>query len=193
MITDSNPVFLPRQIIDGDISLKMVEPCDAEELFALTAKNRLYLRQWLPWLDLTKSVSDTKDFIAACVKQHEQKSGLQFCIRMHDEIAGMIGFHQFDWPDRSTSIGYWLSEPLQGRGIMNRSCRGLINFALEELRLNRVEIRCAVSNHRSRAIPEKFHFVHEGTIRDGEWLYDKFVDLTVYGMLARDWAKLPEA
>ena len=51
--------------------------------------------------------------------------------------------------------------------------------------LYRIEIRCAVQNEKSRAIPEKLHFTNEGTIRDGEWLYDKFVDLVIYGMLAR--------
>lgn len=191
MITNSDRVSLPCQLIDGEICLEPVQPNDAGELFALTASNRSYLRKWLPWLDLTRSVHDTKSFIEKCVSQQEQKSGLQFCIRSRDRIIGMIGFHGFDWPNYATSIGYWLSEHLQGRGIMTRSCHSLINFAFKEIRLHRVEIRCATTNCRSRAIPKKLQFVQEGIIRDGEWLYDKFVDLAVYGMLAKDWNGAP--
>jgi ribosomal-protein-serine acetyltransferase len=70
---------------------------------------------------------------------------------------------------------------------MTKSCIAYINYAFNELKLNRVEIRCAVENSKSRAIPEGLGFKNEGTIREAEWLYDHFVDHIVYGMLARDW------
>jgi ribosomal-protein-serine acetyltransferase len=44
-----------------------------------------------------------------------------------------------------------------------------------------------VKNQKSRAIPEKLGFKNEGTVRDGAWLYDKFVDLVTYRMLSREW------
>jgi len=70
---------------------------------------------------------------------------------------------------------------------MTRSCRALVDYALCELKLNRVEIRCAEKNHRSRAVPERLGFVQEGIIREAEWLYDHFVDHVVYGVLTREW------
>ena len=176
-----------NQIIDGDILLKPVECRDGEELFSLANANRFYLRQWLPWLDSTQSVKDTTKFIEESQKQLEQKSALVVGVHYHGKIAGVIGFHNFNWLNRSTTMGYWLAENLQGRGLMTRSCRDLINFAFNELKLNRVEIRCAVENARSRTIPERLGFQNEGTLRDGEWLYDRFVDLVVYGMLVREW------
>ncbi len=174
-------------VIDGEISLKPVEAQDSESLFALTTANRSYLRRWLPWVDSTKSVEDTRKFIETCVMQCDQRSALHLCIRYRGEPAGLVGFNDIDWPNRSAFIGYWLSEHLQGKGIMTRGCREAVQFGFKDLGLNRIEIRCAVENARSRAIPEKLHFSNEGTIRDGEWLYDKFVDLVIYGMLAKQW------
>jgi ribosomal-protein-serine acetyltransferase len=86
------------------------------------------------------------------------------------------------------SIGYWLAAPWQGKGIMTTACAALIDHAFKELKLHRVEIRCATGNARSRAIPERLGFVKEGVIRQGEWVNDRFLDLAVYGMLATDWA-----
>ena len=70
---------------------------------------------------------------------------------------------------------------------MTRSCKALVNFVFDEIGLNRVEIRAAVHNWKSRAIPERLGFTQEGIIRDAEWLYDHYVDHVVYGMLKREW------
>ena len=105
----------------------------------------------------------------------------------------MIGHHEVDRPNRSTSLGYWLDASHQGKGIMTASCRAMINHAFKELDLHRVVIRCATENHRSRAIPERLGFTLEGVARQSEWLYDHFVDLAVYGMLRATEQQILEA
>lgn len=59
--------------------------------------------------------------------------------------------------------------------------------AFTALELKQVQIRCALDNHVSRAIPERLGFKREGIIPQAEWLYDHFVDLVVYGMLSEEW------
>ena len=85
---------------------------------------------------------------------------------------------------RAGELGYWLSERAQGAGVMTRCVRSLTAAALGELGLHRVVIRAATGNARSRAVPERLGFDHEGTLRDAEWLHDHFVDLEVYAHLA---------
>jgi len=70
---------------------------------------------------------------------------------------------------------------------MTKACIAMIHHIFNDLHLNRVEIRCAVLNSKSRAIPERLGFSQEGTIREAEWLYDHFVDHIVYSLLAREW------
>jgi ribosomal-protein-serine acetyltransferase len=84
-------------------------------------------------------------------------------------------------------IGYWLAAPFQGRGIMTRACRAMVAYAFDTLRLQKVVIRCALGNTRSCAIPQRLGFKHEGIARQAEWLYDHFVDLNLFGMLASNW------
>ncbi|HUP80906.1 MAG TPA: GNAT family protein, partial [Pirellula sp.] len=100
--------------------------------------------------------------------------------------CGMIGFHEIDLANHAASIGYWLSSTFQGRGIMTRACRAVVDHARKDLDLNRVVIRCATENRKSRAIPERLGFHLEGIQREAEWLNDRFVDLAAYSLLKSD-------
>jgi ribosomal-protein-serine acetyltransferase len=173
--------------VGDDLEMRLLEESDAERLFALTEENRAYLRRWLPWLDDTTTVAHTQAFIRSSLEQFAEDNGFQLGIVYRRELAGVIGLHYVNRQNRKTEIGYWLAERFQGRGIMTRCCRALVDYAFKELGLNRVEIRCALENTRSRAIPERLGFTQEGVQKDAEWLYDHFVDLVMYSMLAADW------
>jgi ribosomal-protein-serine acetyltransferase len=172
--------------VTDEIELRFVEEQHAQDIFNLTDANRLHLRKWLPWLDQTRSVSDTLEFIASCSRQLCENGGFQAGIWFKHHLCGMIGHHGIDRPNRSTSMGYWLDASHQGKGIMTASCRVMINHAFRELDLHRVVVRCATENRRSRAIPERLGFKLEGVDRQAEWLYDHFVDLANYGLLRTD-------
>ncbi|MDI2588898.1 GNAT family protein [Psychrobacillus sp. NEAU-3TGS] len=173
--------------LDENTYLKMLELRDAEHLFDLTIGSKDSLREWLPFIDFTKSVADTQNFIQSTMKQFSENNGVQAGIWYDGKLAGVLGFHQINWSNKSTSIGYWLGDEYVGLGLMTKSVKAFVNYALNDLKLNRVEIRAAVENKKSRAIPERLGFTEEGCIRQAEWLYDHYVDHVVYGMLMKDW------
>lgn len=175
------------QRLSDELSLEVLEPRHAEALFQALDSNRARLRQWLPWLDHNRSPGDTLAFIHQTQRQFGENNGFKTALVVNGRIAGLIGHVGINWTDRVASLGYWLVEAHQGRGYMTLACRAYIHHAFRELGLNRLEIRAATENHRSRAIPERLGFRLEGTIRDAEWLYDHFVDHAVYGLLAREW------
>ncbi|KPV42330.1 GNAT family N-acetyltransferase [Alicyclobacillus ferrooxydans] len=172
--------------VRDDIHLKLLELQDAKDVFTLTDGNRTYLREWLPWVDSTVTVDDTTAFIQSTLKQFAANHGFQAGILYKHQLVGVIGLHGIHWGNRSSSIGYWLGENFQGNGIMTEACKAAVNIAFGEYGLNRVEIRAAVENHKSRAIPERLGFQQEGICRQAEWLYDHYVDHVIYGMLAAD-------
>ena len=173
--------------IGQDIELRLFVESDAEALYKLIDTNRTHLRQWLPWVDYETSAWDTQKFIQKVRQQYANSEGFQLGIWYQGQLAGVIGYHPINWPGRHVEIGYWLGAGFEGQGIMTRACHTLVNYAFEHLTLNRVEILCATGNLRSRAIPQRLGFTLEGVMRDGEWLYDHFVDLAIYSVLAREW------
>ena len=176
-----------RVPIGDDAELRLLEERHAEELFALVDRNRAYLREWLPWLDATKTLEDERAFIRACLETFAAGEGLAIGIWYLGTMAGGIGLNAISHTDRRAAIGYWVAEELQGRGLATRACRALLSYAFDERRLNRVEIFVAPGNTRSHAIPQRLGFTREGTVRQMAWHYDRFLDLVLYSMLADEW------
>lgn len=172
--------------VDEDILLKVLEKSDATAFYAVVDRNRNYLREWLPWVDGMNCPEDYEPVISMWRKQLSDEDGFQAGIFYKGEVVGMIGLHGIDRGNRKTSIGYWLDSDYQGKGIMTRSCQAVIDYVFHTLNLNRVEIRCGTGNSKSRAIPERLGFTHEGTIRAGEFLYDHYINSEVYGLLKTD-------
>ena len=164
---------------------------DADEMFALVDANRDHLRPWMPWLGATASPGDTRDFIQSVIDQRARNDGYQCAIRQDGAIVGVIGHHRIDWPNRLTSLGYWLAADQQGKGLMTRACSALIGFAFEDLLLNRVEISAAVGNTRSIAVIRRLGLVEEGVRRQAEWVHDRFLDLRCFAILREEWDARP--
>ena len=175
-----------RLDIAPDTHLRLLEPRDAEELHVLVVSNREHLRPWMPWA-AGQELSQTRAFIALTRRQIADDGGFQTAIVRDGRIVGMVGFHGIEWEARSTSIGYWLDADCQGRGIVTKAVRALVDHAFSVWDLNRVEIRAAPENLRSRAIPERLGFTEEGTLRQAERVGDRYLDNTVYAVLAEDW------
>jgi len=173
--------------INGDLVLRSLVVDDAPALFLLVDQNRTYLREWLPWVDAQTSVEDSRIFILTTQQQYVSNLGFHTGVWFRGQLAGVVGYHSIDWTNKSVEIGYWLGAQFQGHGIVTKACRRLVDYAFEEFKLNRVQIRCATGNKKSCAIIERLGFNREGMTPQAEFLYDHFVDLYIYGMTADEW------
>lgn len=160
----------------------------AEELFLLIRGNSMHLRKWLPWVDGVTSVEDASAFLSRTLDQRNQGLGSHYIVRYHGAMAGMAGFHPVDWANRNAETGYWLGREFTGRGLATASTEALLREGFLEMDLNRIEIRCASDNLRSIAVARRLGMVYEGTLREEEWLYDRYVDHDVYSILKREFS-----
>lgn len=174
------------QQLSDHVGLRLLRERDADELYALIEDNREYLAEWMPW-PAAQTLEGTQQFIRLTRRQRADDNGFQASIVIDGTIVGVAGFHAVDWANRTTSIGYWLGEAYQGRGTMTDAVRALVDHAFNAWKLERVEIRAAPGNTRSRAIPERLGFTEEGTLRAAERVGDRQLDNVVYSVLASEW------
>lgn len=171
--------------VSDEILLKQVELSDAEDIFKTIDSQRSYLGKWLPFVAISLSIENTVFFIDRMLE--DTNDNYVFVIHYNGVFAGLIGFKGNDKQNKRTEIGYWLSENYQKKGIVTQSVKSMCEFAFDELRMNRIQIRCAVGNMPSKKIPQKLGFVLEGVERDGEKLTGGiYTDLEVYSKLKKD-------
>jgi len=174
---------------DKDITLHKVRIKSAKEIFDCIDGSRDYLREWLSFVDQTKSWEDTKIYIRSIKEERGALKTLVFEVRHRDKIVGLIGLKDIDLMNNKAEIGYWLIKEAVGKGIMTRSCTALLNYAFDQLKLNKIWIRCAVENTRSCNIPKQMGFSFEGIERQGELINGKYHDLKVYSLLRKEWKR----
>jgi RimJ/RimL family protein N-acetyltransferase len=143
------------------------EMADAESLWQAVDGSRARLREWLPWIDVYRSVQDAETFIARAIMEASDGISFHFAIvdRMTERLLGGTGFNRPDWAVRAFEIGYWLTNDAVGHGYVTEAVQALTRLAFERLRAERVEIRCDPRNARSRAIPERLGFQLDGQLR----------------------------
>jgi ribosomal-protein-serine acetyltransferase len=177
-----------KRPLGPDAHLAHIEPHHAEDLHTLVQNSFDHIREWSNWLkDRDRTVEQTGEWIVKNRERYGSGDGYEIGIWYGDKMAGQIGYNYFENTERRTEIGYWLGKDFQGKGLVTRACRALIDNAFTDLSINRIEIRCVPQNLKSCRIAEKLGFKLEGIAREAEWLHDQFQDLAVYAMLAREW------
>lgn len=162
--------------VDACVRLCPVEEKDAERIFAAIDSFRSDLRRFLPFVDTTFDKEDSLKYVRLVREMGEKV----FVVECEGEFCGLAGFRDTDVVASRTEIGYWLTPPFRGRGIMRSCVSQLVDYAFDMLGVNRVIIRCAVDNHRSARVASSLGFTFTGIQPRGELLASGWTDLQVW-------------
>lgn len=175
------------QQVHDDLLLRMLKTSEDKELFHLIDNNRLFLQRWLSWVHEMKTTKDCKQFITNAFEDYANRKSLTVGIFYKNELVGITGLNSIDFKNKIGTLGYWLGEEFQGKGIMTSAVQAIIAHGFQNLQLNRLQLFVAVENTPSRRIPERLRFSQEGIVREHEWINEKPVDQVIYSLLQSEW------
>jgi ribosomal-protein-serine acetyltransferase len=180
----------PSEIfVDEALVLRKLRIGSASLIFEAIDKDREHLRGWLPFIDVTRKKEDTEIFIKSALHSSCLKKDLIYEIWSTDCFAGLIALKEIDNWNSKTELGYWLTSDFEGKGLVTKSCRALIDLCFSQLGMNRIQLKAATGNARSCLVAERLGFKMEGIERDGEQHHRNYTDLIVYSILKRDWVR----
>ncbi len=168
-----------RHLEIATAELRLLELHDAQTVFASIDANRQMLRVWLPWVDATQTVDDTRTFIEGRRIKLADQTELTAGIWLDNSFAGVIGVI-FSRSAPAAEIGYWLDAKYQGMELVTAAVRATSAYLFEERGIDRIEIHCEPENVKSWAIPERLGFTFESTLHNVGELNGRSVEHRVY-------------
>lgn len=169
--------------IDSDLYLKSMLEASAKDLFLFIDSNREYFRQFLNWVDCINSVEDEQNYLESL---KNDDTNFAFVIIFEGKIIGSIGFICIDNLNDNAQIGYCIDEKFQGKGIVTKACKKLIEYGFEHLNLERIEFRIAKENFKSKAVMKRIAAEFEGVLRNSYYLNGGYIDCEIYSILRND-------
>jgi ribosomal-protein-serine acetyltransferase len=155
----------------------------AAALAALVQQNLVHLHAYLPAVAELASLEAATDYLYAAEEWAAQGDVLEWYLFSGATLCGSIRVKDIETCDHKAKIGYFLGKEFEGKGIMTASLRLILDYCFNVLQLNRIELRCAVTNTPSMAVARRLGFTLEGVLRQDECLHGVFVDQQVYGLL----------
>lgn len=181
--------------VDDELTLRLVEPQHAEEIYQAAISSREHIARWLPWMTPSFSLETERAFAERCPKDFDERKQLTMSLLFDGRVVGGCGLT--DWRQdmlyddqlsfASADIGYWLVQSYTGRGLMTRTVRALTTYAIQEFDIRRLTIRAEVENTSSWKVAERLGYVYEGTLRDVSRYNGRPVNHKLYSMLAEEW------
>lgn len=109
-----------------------------------------------------------RNYIKAAIEAREKGTEYAFIVfdKRTKQYAGSTRFYDIQIHNKSVQLGYtWYGKDFQGTGL-NKNCKLLLlQFAFEELGMERVEFRADNNNEKSKAAMKSIGCVEEGVLR----------------------------
>lgn len=181
-------VFLPNEIESKRIVLRRHSLELADQMFRYVDQDRKRLREFLPWVDSTRTINDEISYIRMTQEKWDHHSLFDYGIyRIEDSLyMGNCGVHSIAWENDRCELGYWILGAFEGQGFMSESVRALEKI-LFEVGFNRVEIHCSSLNLRSANIPQANAYRLEGIQKQDVIENGKYRDTFIFAKLRSEY------
>jgi RimJ/RimL family protein N-acetyltransferase len=150
------------------------------------------IARWLDHVPQPYTLRDAEHYIAATKRGWRDGVLASFAIREAggDGAIGSISVSVLDAAQGVAEVGYWVRAEARGRGIATAAVRLVSRWALQELGVQRLQLRADVLNEPSQRVAEKAGFLREGVLRSSRYSQreDRRVDFVMYSLLP---AELP--
>jgi ribosomal-protein-alanine N-acetyltransferase len=145
------------------------------------------------------TVDGFEEFITASQRARAGGEGACFAVTLRDldTAIGLVQIRltssaeneatQFSGVRDTAEWGFAVATPYWGTGIFVRGAALVLDFVFEQMRVHRLEARCALKNGRGGKALVKVGAVPEGILRKAFICGDEHLDQVLYAIVDEDW------
>ncbi|MBY0515699.1 MAG: GNAT family N-acetyltransferase [Bacteriovoracaceae bacterium] len=180
---------IPEEIHTERLLIRKHQLSDAGFMFKAIDEDRERLRQWLPWVDQTKSLEDSKRNLETCLSSWENQSLFDYGFYSKSgKFLGRGGLHSVNLAIPKAEFGYWMTKDGEGKGYVSEAISA-IEAEFFKLGFERLEVRCDPLNIRSANVPKRLGYRLEAILSREARQNGKLRDTMVWAKLKNDHRK----
>lgn len=154
-----NRNFTPFPILTTErLTLRQLSTDDQQVIFTL--RSDIEINKYLG-REPSKTIEDAIIFINKINDKIQNNNSIYWVITLSKTktVVGTICLYDFSNENNQCEIGYELLTNFQGQGIMKEATEGVINYAFQILRLQKIEAFTHNENKSSTKLLEKLYFI----------------------------------
>ncbi|WP_369233102.1 GNAT family N-acetyltransferase [Streptomyces sp. R21] len=172
---------------DDSAELRPLEPWHAEEFLANLDRGREFIGQFIPFGSKATDVVSARETLQRYADMRAADTGSFHGIWLDGKLVGGVLTLNFDAERGNCEVGCWLEPAATGRGLITRAMRVLIDWAIEDRGIHRVEWIAASGNLASLNVARRLGMTRDGVQRESHLHHGVRHDLEVWSLLAPEW------
>jgi RimJ/RimL family protein N-acetyltransferase len=151
------------------------------------------ITRWLEMIPQPYSAADARAYVRMTREAWSKGAGGAFAV-LDAEAGGIVGSMgiRVDDPEHGVAeVGYWARRDARGRGYVTRALLLVARWALEEVRVERLQLRADLENVASQRVAERAGFRREGVLRSARYnpRQGRRMDWVMFSLLPSDLAE----
>ncbi|MFE0173556.1 GNAT family N-acetyltransferase [Streptomyces sp. NPDC059002] len=174
---------------DDGAELHPLEPWQAEEFLAHIDRGREFIGRHNGLPDVVTDLESSRAYLQAYAEKTAADTGRLFGIRTDGTLVGAVLLRTFDVAQGTAEAGCWLEPAAVGRGLVTRAVRAVIDWAVEERGIHRVDWWVSSGNAPSIAVARRLGMTKEGVLRESYLYRGERHDEEIWSVLAPEWRR----
>lgn len=178
-----------RSLGDDGAELRPLDPWLAEEFLAHMDRGREFIGQHIALPDVVTDLASSRAFLQAYADKAAADTARIYGIWTEGTLVGGVLFRTMDVRLGTAEAGCWLEPSAAGKGLVTRAARVIIDWAIGERGIHRVEWLVAAANEPSIAVARRLGMTKDGVLRESYPYRGKRHDMEVWSVLAPEWRR----
>ena len=176
-----------RSLGTDGAELRPLEPYQAQEFFAHIDRGREFIGTHIGFADAAADLDGARELLQRYADKAAADTGRIYGIWVDDKLVGGVLFRVMDVPQGRAEVGCWLEPSATGKGLITRAAKVLIDWAIRERGVHRVEWLVSSATAASIAVARRLGMTQDGVLRGYHVHRGVRQDLEVWSVLAPEW------
>ncbi|MET7303485.1 GNAT family protein [Embleya sp. NPDC005575] len=167
--------------------LRPLEPWRAEEFLAHIDRGREFIGRHVGLSDAAADLDSARGWLQSYADKTAADAGRLYGIWLDGLLVGGVLFRTFDAPAGNCEAGCWLEPAAAGRGLVTRAATLILDWAIRERGIHRVEWFVSSENTPSINVAKRLGMTRDGVQRQNHLYRGVRQDTEIWSVLAPDW------